>query len=87
MKTLDAQLTAYDMAAAVTTVYEFWYKELCDVYLEAVKPVMKQEDAAAKHATQTAADEPRSRRDERRLARRHPAGAPRLLAARRGAAR
>jgi len=53
VKTLDAQLTAYDMAAAVTTVYEFWYKELCDVYLEAVKPVMKQEDAAAKHATQT----------------------------------
>ncbi|EOD05767.1 putative valyl-tRNA synthetase [Emiliania huxleyi CCMP1516] len=85
VKTLDAQLTAYDMAAAVTTVYEFWYKELCDVYLEAVKPVMKQEDAAAKHATQTAADEPRSRRDERRLARRHRAGAPRLPAARRGA--
>ena len=55
---VDAHLKAYEIAAAVTAVYEFWYKELCDVYLESIKPVMQREAstpalAAARHATQS----------------------------------
>ena len=44
--------------APAQAVYDFWYKDLCDVYLEAIKPVM-QLDASTplnvkrKHATQT----------------------------------
>ena len=41
-------------------VYEFWYGALCDVYLEAIKPVMQLDSSVAgsdnakrKHATQT----------------------------------
>jgi len=52
------RLSAYDIAAATQLVYDFWYKELCDVYLEAIKPVMQLDssniaNAATKHATQT----------------------------------
>ena len=45
-------LAAYQIAEAATVMYEFWYKELCDVYLESIKPVM-QSDGAAKHMTQS----------------------------------
>jgi valyl-tRNA synthetase len=34
----------------VTGLYDFWKKELADVYLEAIKPVMKSEDQASKTA-------------------------------------
>lgn len=39
-------------------MYEFWYGSLCDVYLEAIKPIMQLDDSsissiATKHATQT----------------------------------
>ena len=55
---VDAHLKAYEIAAAVTAVYEFWYKELCDVYLECIKPVMQLDgtsiaNAATKHQTQS----------------------------------
>jgi len=54
----DAQLREYEIAAAADTIYSFWYKELCDVYLEAIKPIMQLDgsaiaNAATKHATQT----------------------------------
>ena len=56
--TLDAQMRNYDIANATHTVYTFWYRELCDIYLEAIKPVMQLDassvaNAATKHATQT----------------------------------
>ena len=55
---VDQQLKAYQIAAAAETIYTFWYKELCDVYLEAIKPIMQLDgssiaNAATKHATQT----------------------------------
>ena len=55
---IDEQMKAYQIAAASETLYKFWYNELCDVYLEAIKPVMQLDgasmaNAATKHATQT----------------------------------
>lgn len=35
----------------VTGLYDFWKKELADVYLEAIKPVMRGNDMAKKEAT------------------------------------
>ena len=32
-------------------LYDFWKKEVADVYLEAIKPVMKDGDAASKDAS------------------------------------
>lgn len=34
----------YKFGDLVTGLYDFWKKELADVYLEAIKPVMKSED-------------------------------------------
>jgi valyl-tRNA synthetase len=31
-------------------LYDFWQKELADVYIEAIKPIMKSTDEAAKLA-------------------------------------
>jgi len=55
---VDEQLRTYQIALACETIYTFWYKELCDVYLEAIKPIMQLDEssianAATKHATQT----------------------------------
>ncbi|KAK2844778.1 hypothetical protein Q5P01_011437 [Channa striata] len=36
----DAGFKAYDFPAITTTIYNFWLYELCDVYLESVKPVI-----------------------------------------------
>ena len=30
----------YDFASATSAIYSFWQYELCDVYIELVKPVM-----------------------------------------------
>jgi len=35
------------------SVYEFWYKVLCDVYLEAIKPIMYGTDETAKNISKT----------------------------------
>ncbi|XP_057691094.1 valine--tRNA ligase [Corythoichthys intestinalis] len=35
----DAGFKAYDFPAITTAIYNFWLYELCDVYLESVKPV------------------------------------------------
>ena len=58
VETMDKLLTDYQVAAASEAIYTFWYKELCDVYLEAIKPVMQLDsssvaNAATKHASQT----------------------------------
>ena len=57
---INGHLHAYEIALAVQAVYEFWYGALCDVYLEAIKPVMQLDSSVAgsdnakrKHATQT----------------------------------
>ncbi|XP_037392903.1 valine--tRNA ligase isoform X2 [Pygocentrus nattereri] len=38
---------AYDFPAITTAIYNFWLYELCDVYLESVKPVFSRTDAEA----------------------------------------
>uniref|UniRef100_A0A673CE87 Valine--tRNA ligase n=1 Tax=Sphaeramia orbicularis TaxID=375764 RepID=A0A673CE87_9TELE len=44
----DAGFKAYDFPAITTAIYNFWLYELCDVYLESVKPVFsKAEDDAS----------------------------------------
>jgi len=56
--TMDDLLKNYQIAAASECIYGFWYNCLCDVYLEAIKPIMQLDDStianvATKHATQT----------------------------------
>uniref|UniRef100_A0A4W6CCD0 valine--tRNA ligase n=1 Tax=Lates calcarifer TaxID=8187 RepID=A0A4W6CCD0_LATCA len=45
----DAGFKAYDFPAITTAIYNFWLYELCDVYLESVKPVFgkAEEDSAS----------------------------------------
>ncbi|XP_066538850.1 valine--tRNA ligase [Hoplias malabaricus] len=38
---------AYDFPGITTAIYNFWLYELCDVYLESVKPVFSRTDAEA----------------------------------------
>ncbi len=40
----------YKFGEMVMGLYEFWLKELADVYIEALKPVMKGDDEEAKKA-------------------------------------
>ena len=40
----------FRLGEAVQGLYDFWKKELAAVYLEAIKPVMKGEDAKKKEA-------------------------------------
>ncbi len=40
----------FKLGEMATGLYDFWKKELADVYLEAIKPVMKGSDAAKKDA-------------------------------------
>ncbi|XP_061475249.1 valine--tRNA ligase [Rhineura floridana] len=43
----DAGFRAYDFPGITTAVYNFWLYELCDVYLECLKPVFASPDEAA----------------------------------------
>lgn len=47
----DAGFKAYDFPAITTAIYNFWLYELCDVYLESVKPVFSkaEEDASGQN--------------------------------------
>jgi len=38
----------YDFAAATTACYNFWLYDLCDVYLECLKPIFQSENETAK---------------------------------------
>jgi len=54
---VNQQLKDYQIASAAESLYAFWYKEVCDVYLEAIKPIMLLDgsvvaNAATKHVTQ-----------------------------------
>lgn len=44
----DRGFSTYDFAAATTACYNFWLYDLCDVYLECVKPVFYGTDEPAK---------------------------------------
>ncbi|KAI1885756.1 hypothetical protein AGOR_G00207080 [Albula goreensis] len=39
-----AGFEAYDFPAITTSIYNFWLYELCDVYLESIKPVLNSQD-------------------------------------------
>ncbi|KAH0630441.1 hypothetical protein JD844_013470 [Phrynosoma platyrhinos] len=43
----DVGFQAYDFPGITTAVYNFWLYELCDVYLECLKPVFSGQDEAA----------------------------------------
>uniref|UniRef100_A0A8C0GQN2 valine--tRNA ligase n=1 Tax=Chelonoidis abingdonii TaxID=106734 RepID=A0A8C0GQN2_CHEAB len=43
----DAGFQAYDFPGVTTAIYNFWLYELCDVYLECLKPVFAEGEAAA----------------------------------------
>lgn len=44
----NAGFEVYDFPQITTAIYNFWLYELCDVYLEALKPVFQGEDPEAK---------------------------------------
>ncbi|KAG5856231.1 hypothetical protein ANANG_G00005850 [Anguilla anguilla] len=41
----DRWILAYDFPAVTTAIYNFWLYELCDVYLECLKPVLSRTDS------------------------------------------
>lgn len=47
-------LKSYDLSTATSAIHQFWLYELCDVYLEAIKPIMNGTDADVKLAAQEA---------------------------------
>lgn len=44
----NAGMEAYDFNTATNSVYAFWQYELCDIYIEIIKPVMNGSDELAK---------------------------------------
>lgn len=48
----DAAFKNYAFADLTTAIYNFWLYSLCDVYLEAIKPVMREEATEAKLCAQ-----------------------------------
>lgn len=46
-------LEQYNFASYTTSVYDFWYKELCSVYLEVIKPIMQGDNKEKKLAAQS----------------------------------
>ena len=51
---VNAAMEAYDFNASTTGVYAFWQYDLCDVFIELMKPVVASADEAAKKATRDA---------------------------------
>ncbi|TGZ52897.1 Uncharacterized protein DBV15_11843 [Temnothorax longispinosus] len=50
--TCDEAIKQYDFALATSTCYNLWLYDLCDIYLEYLKPIFQSEDNAAKLAAQ-----------------------------------
>eukprot|EP01087_Luapelamoeba_hula_P023115 TRINITY_DN844_c1_g1_i2.p1 TRINITY_DN844_c1_g1~~TRINITY_DN844_c1_g1_i2.p1 ORF type:complete len:900 (+),score=163.70 TRINITY_DN844_c1_g1_i2:628-3327(+) len=48
----DEAWRAYDFSKATTAIHSFWLYELCDVYLEAIKPLMRSGDPDACRGSQ-----------------------------------
>lgn len=52
IRATSAAMDTYDFNTATTAVYHFWQYELCDVFIEVMKPIMQKGEPAAKKATQ-----------------------------------
>lgn len=50
----NAGMEAYDFNNATNSVYAFWQYELCDVFIEIIKPIMSGTDEVAKKQTRDA---------------------------------
>lgn len=50
VKICDKAIEQYDFTTATTTCYNLWLYDLCDVYLEYLKPVFQGNDQERKHA-------------------------------------
>ncbi|XP_017879965.1 valine--tRNA ligase [Ceratina calcarata] len=50
VKTCDEAMTQYDFPSATTACYNLWLYDLCDVYLEYLKPVFQSNDDERKRA-------------------------------------
>ena len=50
IQSTNADFEAYRFGSMVNNLYDFWKKDLADVYLEAIKPVVRSEDANKKTA-------------------------------------
>ena len=46
-------LTSYDFNGATNAIHNFWLHELCDYYIEAIKPILKAEDIYLTKSTRT----------------------------------
>ena len=51
VKTVIEAMEKYDFCAATTAVYAFWQYDLCDVFIELMKPVVQGTDEKEKKAT------------------------------------
>ncbi|GAB1864380.1 Valine--tRNA ligase [Camponotus japonicus] len=51
-KTCDEALAQYDFALATTICYNLWLYDLCDIYLEYLKPIFQSENKEAKLVAQ-----------------------------------
>ena len=51
---VNAAMEAYDFNASTTGVYSFWQYDLCDVFIELMKPVVAGDDETAKKTTRDA---------------------------------
>ena len=47
----DKSFENYDFGSAVEGIYQFWKSQLCDVYIEAIKPIFKSSDEEQKELT------------------------------------
>ncbi len=43
VEAVGAAMQSYEFGAAVTAIYKYWQYELCDVYIEVVKPTLRGE--------------------------------------------
>ncbi|TRY84984.1 hypothetical protein DNTS_028859 [Danionella cerebrum] len=48
----DGGFKAYDFPTITTAIYNFWLYELCDVYLESIKPMMSRTDSEGQKAAE-----------------------------------
>jgi len=51
IKSTNSNYENYKFGEMVNGLYDFWYKELADVYLEGIKPIMRGDDENAKIGT------------------------------------
>jgi len=52
IETVNTKISEYNFGEAVNCLHSFWLHDVCDVYLEAIKPVMKSSDPREVQAAQ-----------------------------------